>query len=466
MLPDEVLLEIFNICVNQGQDSKEEMNKEMRSWQILIHVCRRWRIIVFGSPRRLNLRLFCTPQTPADDTLGIWPALPLLIQGTISSASDADNTTTMLDYSDRMRSINFEISISQCGYVSAAMQKPFPELTELRLGSGFGLILPDSFLGGSAPRLRVLSLSGVQFPGLPSLLLSATHLVVLHLKEYPSYGRVSRAVIATALPALTRLEMLWLELPQNWALFDADSRRPPPSTRSVLPALTRFTFRGYGEDLALFMDQLDTPLLNRLSVTFLFDNLFHIRVDTTQLAQFIARAPRFRALDEANIVFVDSEVKVKLASRAFGHEGPVVSIQSKWSLTTLAHICTPSFLPLSTVERLYIYDIGYLDSERVVEHLHWWGFLRTFADVKHIYVSQLFAPRIVSKLQQIIGGEMVEVFPYLQNVFIEGLQLSRPIRELFDAVRQPSGQGPINVSHWNRLKDLEQDNIRDDDGFK
>ena len=199
MLPDEVLPEIFIFCVNQGQ---EETNKETKSWQILIHVCRRWRIIVFGSPRRLNLRLFCTPQTPAGDTLGIWSALPLLIQGIISSASDAVNTTTMLNYSDRMHTINLEISSLQCDDVSAAMQKPFPELTGLRLGGGPRLILPDSFLGGSAPRLRVLSLSGVQLPGLPRLLLSASHLVTFHLKEYGNYGRVPRTVIATALPRI------------------------------------------------------------------------------------------------------------------------------------------------------------------------------------------------------------------------------------------------------------------------
>ena len=174
--------------------------------------------------------------------------------------------------------------------------------------------------------------------------------------------------------------MLWLELPQYWALFDADSRRPPPSTRSVLPALTRFTFRGYGEDLALFMTQLDTPLLNRLSVTFFLGDPPHIHVYTTQLARSIAHAPRFRALDEAHIVLFDSDVKVKLASQAFGHEGPVVSIQSMWSFSALPHICSPYFPPLSTVERLYIYDIGHPDSEPVMEHVHRWGFLRTFAD--------------------------------------------------------------------------------------
>ncbi|KAH9968533.1 hypothetical protein BGW80DRAFT_1338084, partial [Lactifluus volemus] len=33
-------------------------------WQRLAHVCRRWRHIIFDSPRSLNLQLFCTYGTP------------------------------------------------------------------------------------------------------------------------------------------------------------------------------------------------------------------------------------------------------------------------------------------------------------------------------------------------------------------------------------------------------------------
>ncbi len=159
MLPDDVLLQIFDFCVDQGQDTKGEIH----AWQPLVHVCRQWRIIVFGSPRRLNLRLLCTPKRHADTTLRIWPALPLLLQGSISSTSDAINTIIMLSYSDRIHKIELDISRWQFGKVLAAMRKPFTELTHLLLGASFGrdhdrtkLVLPDLLLGGSAPRLREL----------------------------------------------------------------------------------------------------------------------------------------------------------------------------------------------------------------------------------------------------------------------------------------------------------------------
>jgi hypothetical protein len=51
----------------------EKLNVE--EWQSLVHVCRRWRSLVLGSPRRLNLRLYCTPETPAKDTLDVWASL-------------------------------------------------------------------------------------------------------------------------------------------------------------------------------------------------------------------------------------------------------------------------------------------------------------------------------------------------------------------------------------------------------
>ncbi len=33
------------------------------------HVCQKWRSVVFGSPRRLNLRLLCTKRTPVREML-------------------------------------------------------------------------------------------------------------------------------------------------------------------------------------------------------------------------------------------------------------------------------------------------------------------------------------------------------------------------------------------------------------
>ena len=74
ILPDNVLLEIFYFF-------KEENDRPylVWQWQLLVHVCRKWRQVVLASPYRLDLRIFCSPRTPVGKNLGIWPALPLFI---------------------------------------------------------------------------------------------------------------------------------------------------------------------------------------------------------------------------------------------------------------------------------------------------------------------------------------------------------------------------------------------------
>ncbi len=46
----------------------------------MVHVCQKWRCVVFGSQRRLNIQLACRPTTPVREMLDIWPRLPIVIQ--------------------------------------------------------------------------------------------------------------------------------------------------------------------------------------------------------------------------------------------------------------------------------------------------------------------------------------------------------------------------------------------------
>ena len=93
---------------------------------------------------------------------------------------------------------------SPLNIVVEAMQEPFPELTDLRLKFSssqdlkfYGAsTLPDSFLGGSAHGLRSIILDAVPYPGLPKLLLSATHLDYLCLSNIPYSGYFSPELIS------------------------------------------------------------------------------------------------------------------------------------------------------------------------------------------------------------------------------------------------------------------------------
>jgi len=172
MLPDDVWLEIFDFYVNEDTT---HTSGDFETWITLAHVCRRWRSLVFRSPHRLNLQLVCTPNTRARDTLDIWPPLPLIISDLYNGFcdyDDLDDIITALEHNDRVCQINLRLCLSELKSVtdSAAMQKPFPELTDLRLNTriftspnGPELILPDSFLDRSAPHPRTLWLRGIAF---------------------------------------------------------------------------------------------------------------------------------------------------------------------------------------------------------------------------------------------------------------------------------------------------------------
>src|SRR6266852_9658949 len=99
VLPDEVLLEIFDFYMVTKRSSGGTGKTVVEAWQSLAHVCRRWRSLVFRSPRRLNLQLYCTPKTPAKDTLDLWPALPLIVWGMMTLSSGTDNITVALGQS-------------------------------------------------------------------------------------------------------------------------------------------------------------------------------------------------------------------------------------------------------------------------------------------------------------------------------------------------------------------------------
>src|SRR5713101_1570210 len=106
MLPDDVLLEMFDFYTTLPYDILRE---EIDAWQSLVHVCRRWRNVVFGSPRRLNLRLYCTPETPAKDTLDVWPVLPLVVAGNVGFSSGMDNIIAALGQSNRVCRVYLQV---------------------------------------------------------------------------------------------------------------------------------------------------------------------------------------------------------------------------------------------------------------------------------------------------------------------------------------------------------------------
>jgi hypothetical protein len=455
VLLDEVLLEIFDFYVGEAQN--------VQAWQLLVHVSRRWRIIIFGSQHRLNLRLVCTPLTPVSDILEVWPALPLVIQGSLSCTQNADNLIALLGLSDRVCEINLDrLSTSKLEYVSRATHVPFLRLTHLRLSSfeSMGeLEVPDSFLNGAVPRLRRIAFHGTSFPGLPKLLPSVACLVTLHLTDIPDSGYLSPEAMVTGLSTLTSLEDLRLQSRYPRFIPDRQGRRRPPLTPTDLPALTRFEFKGDNEYSEDFVAQIDAPRLDTLKI----DYFHQLNLDTSQLVRFINRVPTFTAPKEAHLVFFDLGVRLTFVPTTgdgqFYVETVIWNSHFERLLSRFPQICT-SFSPIiSTLEFLYIYEHRYhppaplQDREDDIENRQWLDILRPFIAVNKLYLTHNFASRIAPALQSLIGEGVTEVLPSLQNIFLE-LEVRQQLKSIpgriqhFLSSRRLSGH-PIAISRWN-----------------
>ena len=457
MLPDVVLLNIFDFYVNQAREEETRTEPDkIQEWHKLVHVCRQWRIIVLGSPRRLGLRLLCTGKTPVKETLAVWLPLPIVI-GQYNLGTQMDNIIGALELNERICQIGLFVTKSQIEEVLPAMQQPFPALTSLTIGvfnwNGIPPVDHESFLGGSAPRLQHLDLGRIPFRGLPKILLSATDLVTLYIWTIPHSGYISPEATVRCLSTLTRLERLSLGFASPLSRPVRETRRPHPIARSTLLALTYFQFEGVSEYLEDLVARIDAPLLDTLYITFFHQLIF----DTPQIAQFFARTPNFQSLVGAHIVFSDHHVVV---TSPRGFQLGVRCKHSDWQLSSLAQVCTSSFpqVLIRTVEHLHISEAKF---ERPrwqddIEGSQWVEALRPFTALKDLHVSREFLPRIAPALQELPGEPVTEVLPALQSLFLEEVNPSGPVREAMDkfvAARHLAGH-PITVSHWDRKQDM------------
>jgi hypothetical protein len=442
ILPDDVLLDIFDFFVDESDWFEENW------WCTLVHVCRKWRNIIFGSPRRLNLRLVFSDQTAVRETLDVWPPFPIVIHHYEHPKSGWGNVIAALERNDRVCRIKLKLD-SQWEKVLDAMQQPFPALTRLVLASNIETapVFPDSFLGGSAPRLQHLRLEHISIPKLPILLLSATDLVHLILR-IPHSGYISPEAIVTCISTLPSLEKLNLGFESLLSRPSRDTRRPPPPTHFVLPALIMLQFTGVCEYLEDLVAQIDCPLLDCLEIVLFHQPIF----DTPQLIQFISRTPTLKVYDRARMDFSDSHVRVtfpkKTSSSIYHLTVQIKCRQPERQLSSMAQICT-SFFPRSfiqLVERLTIRESSNSKQEWQdnIEGRQWLELLHPFTAVKVLRLSKEFAPRIAPSLEELVGGRTTEVLPALQSIFLEKRHQSGPF-EKFVAARQLSNH-PVAIS--------------------
>ena len=407
-------------------------------WHLLGHVCRRWRKIVFASPHRLNLRILCTQRTPVKTDLAIWPAYPIIIYYNnlrITTGDWDSNIIAALEHKDRVRSVNLTLRCSQLGRIAVVMREPFPLLTHLyiadmssdRLRVRPGL--PITFLGGSAPRLRSIILSGVHYPTIPTLLLSASDLVTLRLYRIPSTSYISPQEMIACLAVLYRLETFVIEF-QSAVTPVPFLDQIPPITQVVLPALTTFEFRGTSEYLGDLVPRINSSQLDQIHINF-FNQLADFQA--AQVSQFIDRS-----LEMRSPVFKHTEITFFSGGASFAMRRPGSSTIILWIGSQVSHL--PQALGQIKISEILSNDVHLkleVDPERDSQiegtfDVQWRHFFLLFSNAKTLHVSRKLSRQMTPALENIAGGIGAEVLPSLDLIWMGG-QRESSIQKFVDA---------------------------------
>ena len=449
MLPDESLLEIFDLYREETILSHVQA---VWGWTTLAHVCQRWRAIILASPQLLHLRVTCSPRTPVKTSLDIWPPFPLaVICVTVETVNEKgeENIAAALEHRDRISDLHiFDNRGSSLKRWVVAMQEPLPVLADLYLGTFHGesaVVLPDEFLGGSAPCLRSFLLQRVAFPAFPKFVLRATHIVLLSLYEiqdswYTSVPPEAMATCLAALPDLETFRISFLSPPSSPLQIT-----PPSRMRSVLPALTTFEFKGVSEYLEGFIARIDIPHLNRLHMVFFMDLIF----DTPQLHRFIDRTGSLRPFNPALLKISRDVIGITFGSSLtyFGLE--IECEEPDLQISSVTQVCNEHFPLLSRVEQLDICETPSMElvGKNEVNSSLWLELFRRFSAVRSLYVSETLEPLVAAALGELTGERTMEVLPALENLSLDGAEPSESTRdtmESFIAARQLSDR-PVVV---------------------
>jgi hypothetical protein len=307
MLPDDVLLGIFDSCRND-----HPYHCPVWDWHSLVHVCRKWRQIVFASPHGLNLKILCTFKTPVRKHLDVWPAFPIVIdysRSVINPYDEDDILAALEEHRDRVCFVGLSVTSSQLGKIAAVMQEPFPALNclHISLQGEITPVLPDGFLGGSAPRLQRIVFHGVSYSALQTLLLSARSLVELELRIIYPTGYISPEAMAASLSALPMLKKLTIKV--QGATSHPDRIRLPPKPRIFLPALTSFQFRGFSDYLEDLVARIDAPQLTAVTIAYSNPPRYF---PVAHLIEFVDRSvcPRSAIFRRARVIIFNHHLSV------------------------------------------------------------------------------------------------------------------------------------------------------------
>jgi hypothetical protein len=385
--------------------------------------------------------------------------LPLIVRfkGHRKTKSLPKNIAIALCHPDRVREINLGLTSTTVGsIVDAIAKKPFRTLECIRITikdatrpPGPSLLFRNAFLGGSAPRLRVLSLDGINFPfpEIKQVISSTNNLVELHLSRIPKAGYFSAEALVTALSTSAQLKGLRVSFhyPQAASSLSTQSKTSSPLQRTTFPSLDYLYFHGESEYLEEFVSRADIPALRHITIA-LFNPL------SFKIPQFC------RSISLLNTLNSPTEVKIMPSAMhvdvCFTHKGSHVAhghcfLRTScrgldWQLSFAIEILNQLSPLLCSVRSLVINNDDKQNpptGEEGVDSTQWLELFQPFTHAREFRAFEQLVPGIV---QALVGEDVdTDVLPELTQLSLEGYGKSPAVLEAamqFVATRKLSGR--------------------------
>ena len=404
-LDKDSLLQIFSF--NRLEDKDKWYSR--LSWRKLTRICRRWRYLIFDSSTHLDIYLLLTNGFPSINRLRHLPPLSMVIDYSVKPSTfaleDEDNILAGLLQNGRVHRLALRAPSSSLQMWLTVVDRPFSRLGDLSLLSttteDTNLVLPETF---NAPFLHHLSLHGISLSkGLTSLssMITLSTISLTHIWDACYF---SPRQLVTEIQGLLCLEELSIGFAIPIPLPSSEAELlPPPVSPVTLISLRRFTFRGVGVYLDNLVSQIDTPLIERISLTFFFD----LAIALVNLAKLTHRTKAIRCL-VTQVTFNEDGASIDAGhseQQGIGDFSLHVNVNCEsleWQVDFATQVCSALGIVLSSVHDLTLdLDVDEMPSdwENGLEDTLWHELLLPFIGVKRLRIGSLLAHQLSQVLE-------------------------------------------------------------------
>jgi len=370
----------------------------------------------------LGLSLVCTYGTQLAAILAHSPPIPLIIDYIANriTAKEQDRIILALQHRDRVRRIRLKAPLSSLYRISSAFDQEFPILDYLYIEAitegDSTLILPITF---QAPHLRHLVLIKIGL-SMQSPLIDAvggvTRLVTLSLQNIRSTtGYFRPGDLLQGLSFMPFLETLGVT-------FHSDTQEIPLNTSTAtsvtLPNLRWFAFGGASAYLEVLLPQMTAPHLEKFQLRFFDQRTFSVPclvkfMKTLDNVEFGSAKFRFY------INAVDVEVYPYRGATMYTFSLVIDCTPLSQQVASTARIFSALKTVFSTVDHLTLeflrYPIWY-HADNYVDRVRWRELLRSFGNMKTLYVDDDFLGQISNSLCVRFGESPMDPLPQLKEL--------------------------------------------------